>query len=109
MDVLADALRVSGARGALGFMLEAGESWGLWLDSHQGASLHVVARGTLWLHVAGERPVRIGAGDAVLLSPGTAHGMASGPDVRMGACDVESAARARAEGSVFRLGPPPVR
>ncbi|RDG33020.1 AraC family transcriptional regulator [Streptomyces corynorhini] len=43
------------------------------------------------------------------MSPGTAHGMASGPDVRMGACDVESAARARAEGSVFRLGPPPVR
>ncbi|MEV7423096.1 AraC family transcriptional regulator [Streptomyces sp. NPDC091212] len=109
MDVLAEALRVSGARGALGFMLEAGETWGLWLDDYPGAALHVVARGTPWFHIAGERPVQARAGDAVLLSPGTAHGIASGPDVTMGACDVESAARARANGSVYRLGLPPAR
>ena len=44
-------LRVSGARGALGVMLKAGGTWGLRLDSSPGAALHVVSRGTMWLHV----------------------------------------------------------
>lgn len=78
MDVLAEVLRVSGARGALGVMLKAGGTWGLWLDSSPGAALHVVSRGTMWLHVAGGKPLQVQAGDAVLVSPGTAHGIAGG-------------------------------
>ncbi|MET7802037.1 cupin domain-containing protein, partial [Streptomyces decoyicus] len=87
MDVLAEALRVSGARGALGVVLKAGGTWGLWLDSSPGAALHVVSRGTMWLHVPGGKPLEVQAGDAVLLSPGTAHGIAGGSSTTMGPCD----------------------
>ena len=109
MDVLAEALRVSGARGALGVVLKAGGTWGLWLDPSPGAALHVVSRGTMWLHVPGEKPLQVQAGDAVLLSPGTAHGIAGGPGVTMGSCDREAAARAFSDGRALRLGSAPVQ
>ncbi|MGW8701753.1 cupin domain-containing protein [Streptomyces eurythermus] len=109
MDVLAEVLRVSGARGALGVMLKAGGTWGLWLDSFPGAALHVVSRGTMWLHVTGEKPFQVQAGDAILVSPGTAHGIAGSPGVTMGSCDREEAARALGDGRALRLGSPPVQ
>ncbi|OON78425.1 AraC family transcriptional regulator [Streptomyces tsukubensis] len=109
MDVLAEALRVSGARGALGVVLKAGGTWGLWLDTYPGAALHVVSHGTMWLHVPGEKPLEVHAGDAVLVSPGTAHGIAGAADVTMGSCDREAAARAFGDGRALRLGSAPVR
>ncbi|GAA0925993.1 MULTISPECIES: AraC family transcriptional regulator [Streptomyces violaceusniger group] len=107
MDVLAEVLRVSGARGALGVVLKAGGTWGQWLDSYPGAALHVVSRGTMWLHITGEKPLEVRAGGAVLLSPGTAHGIAGGSSVTMGSCDREAAVRALAEGRALRLGTAP--
>ncbi|MDQ0779831.1 AraC-like DNA-binding protein/quercetin dioxygenase-like cupin family protein [Streptomyces aurantiacus] len=109
MDVLAEVLRVSGARGALGVMLKAGGTWGLWLDSYPGAALHVVSRGTMWLHVTGEKPLQVQAGDAVLVAPGTAHGIAGGASVTMGSCDREAAARAFGDGRALRVGSTPVQ
>ncbi|WP_328330534.1 MULTISPECIES: AraC family transcriptional regulator [unclassified Streptomyces] len=109
MDVLAEVLRVSGARGALGVMLKAGGTWGLWLDSAPGAALHVVSRGTMWLHVPGEKPLQVQAGDAVLVSPGTAHGIAGGAGVTMGSCDRAAAARSFGDGRALRLGSAPVQ
>ncbi|WP_037912113.1 AraC family transcriptional regulator [Actinacidiphila yeochonensis] len=107
MDVLAEALRVSGARGALGVVVRAGGSWGQWLDSYPGAALHVVSRGTMWLHVTGEKPLEVRAGGAVLLSPGTAHGIAGSSSVTMGHCDMEAAARALTAGTALQLGSAP--
>lgn len=107
MDVLAEVLRVSGARGALGVVVKAGGLWGQWLDSYPGAALHVVSRGTMWLHVTGDKPLEVRAGDAVLVSPGTAHGMAGGPGMTMGTCDREAAVRAIDRGSALRLGSAP--
>ncbi|MEU8915563.1 cupin domain-containing protein [Streptomyces libani] len=109
MDVLAEVLRVSGARGALGIMLKAGGTWGLRLDSSPGAALHVVSRGTMWLHVPGEKPLQVQAGDAILVSPGTAHGIAGGASVTMGSCDREAAARSFGDGRALRLGSAPVQ
>ncbi|WP_030994361.1 AraC family transcriptional regulator [Streptomyces sp. NRRL F-5630] len=109
MDVLAEALHVSGARGALGVVLKAGGTWGLRLDTFPGAALHVVSRGTMWLHVAGGKPLEVRAGDAVLVPPGTTHGLAGEADVTMGSCDREEAARAIAAGRALRLGSAPVR
>ncbi|MFH8440693.1 AraC family transcriptional regulator [Streptomyces sp. NPDC018026] len=109
MDLLADALRVSGARGSLGTRVEAGETWGLWLDTFPGVALHVVTAGTLWLTVPGTRPRRMEAGDAVLLPAGTEHGLASEPGVMMGPCDRERADRARVVGGVVQLGAPPTQ
>ncbi|MEV8319246.1 AraC family transcriptional regulator [Streptomyces sp. NPDC059900] len=109
MDVLAEALRVSGARGALGVVLKAGGTWGLWLDSSPGAALHVVARGTMWLHLPGDKPLEVRAGDAVLLSPGTAHGIASGSSTTMSPCDRKATTRALADGSALHLGSAPAQ
>lgn len=109
MDLLADALRVSGARGSLGTRVEAGGRWGLWLDTFPGLALHAVTAGNLWLTVPGARPRKMEAGDAVLLAEGTEHGLASEPGVMMGPCDRERAARTRAIGGVLRLGSQPMR
>ena len=107
MDVLAEALRVSGARGALGVVLKAGGSWGLWLDQSTGAALHVVSRGSMWLHVPGGKPQEVRAGDAVLLPPGTAHGIAGAPGTAMGACDREATDRVLTAGGAMFLGSAP--
>ncbi|MEV0280013.1 AraC family transcriptional regulator [Streptomyces sp. NPDC050610] len=108
MDVLAEALRVSGARGALGVVLKAGGTWGLWLEPYPGAALHVVSRGTMWLHVPGGKPLEVRAGDAVLLSPGTAHGIAGGPSsTTMSACDRQATDQALTDGSALHLGSAP--
>ncbi|MEU0236237.1 AraC family transcriptional regulator [Nocardiopsis sp. NPDC006198] len=109
MDVLAEVLRVSGSRGALGVMVKAGGTWGLWLDSSPGATLHVVSRGTVWLHASDGKPLQVQAGDAVLVPPGTAHGIAGGADVTMGSCDREAAARSFGDGRALRLGSEPVQ
>ncbi|MEU0637835.1 AraC family transcriptional regulator [Streptomyces albidoflavus] len=109
MDVLAEALRVSGARGALGVVLKAGGSWGLWLDPSPAAALHVVARGTMWLHVPGGEPLEVRAGDAVLLAPGTAHGIAGGTRTTLGPCDREATVRALTDGTALHLGSAPAQ
>ncbi|HEX6343774.1 AraC family transcriptional regulator [Umezawaea sp.] len=109
MDLLEDALRVSGARGSLGVRLDAGGEWGVWLSTFPGAALHAVSAGTAWLDVPGEQPRRLDAGDVVLLPPGTAHGLSSGPGVRMGPCDADAAIEARSSGGVLRLGSSPVQ
>ncbi|MGW3966557.1 cupin domain-containing protein [Amycolatopsis sp. NPDC005003] len=107
MDVLAEVLRISGARGALGVVLKAGGTWGQWLDSYPGAALHVVSRGVMWLHVTGEKPLEVRAGDAVLVSPGTAHGITGSSSTTMGRCDARAAVQALAEGRALRLGSVP--
>lgn len=90
-------------------MLKAGGAWGLWLDSYPGGALHVVSRGTVWLHVPGGKPVEVRAGEAVMVSPGTAHGIASGASTTMGSCDREATDRALTEGSALHLGSAPAQ
>jgi len=107
MDVLAEALRISGARGALGIVLKAGGTWGLWLDSHPGAALHVVSRGTMWLRVPRQKPLEVQAGDAVLVPPGIAHGIADGSTATMGSCDRKATAQALTGGGAMHLGSTP--
>ncbi|MBC2877016.1 MULTISPECIES: AraC family transcriptional regulator [Streptomyces] len=109
MDVLAQALRVSGARGALGVVLKAGGTWGLWLEPSPAAALHVVSRGTMWLHLPGGKPLEVRAGDAVLLAPGTAHGIAAGSGTTMSPCDRKATDQALTDGSPLHLGSTPAR
>ncbi len=109
MDLLADSLVAAGARGSLGIRLEAGGTWGVWLDSYPGAALHAITAGTVWLSVPGHPARRLSEGDVVYLPPGTEHGLSSGPGVIMGPCDRTAAANARAAGDIVRLGSPPAR
>ncbi|MBW4718107.1 AraC family transcriptional regulator [Saccharothrix obliqua] len=107
MDVLAEEFRVAGARWAPKVVLRAGGTWGVRLDPHPAAALHVVSRGTMWLHVPSGKPLEVRAGDAVLLSPGTALGIAGGSGTRLGPCDRKG--QALTDGGALHLGSAPAR
>ncbi|WP_199443079.1 AraC family transcriptional regulator [Umezawaea beigongshangensis] len=109
VDVLADVLQVYGARSSLGVRIEAGGVWGVWLQTYPGAALHLVTEGELWLQVPGEPSLRVGGGDAVLVPPGTPHGLAGVPGARTGPCDRIAATAAEKTGTAMRLGTGPVR
>lgn len=104
VDLLADVLRTSGVRGAIGTSIEAGGTWGLRLDRFPGAAVHALVEGSAWLTTAGRPPQHLVPGDVVLLPPGTAHQLTSGPRGAAGPCDRAAAARAREDGDVVRLG-----
>lgn len=107
-DPLAETVRLFGAHGSVGTRTEAGGDWGLWLDNCPGAVMHLITSGTVRLEVPQEPRRTLRTGDAVLLPRGTAHGLSSGEGVRMVACDLAAASRARDRGGVLRLGSGPV-
>jgi len=109
--MLADLLRVAGVQGSIGNRIEASGAaggWGMRLDTFPGAAVHAVTDGAAWLTTAARPPMRLGAGDVVLLPPGTVHALTSTPHGAAGPCDRAAAARARADGDVVRLGTGPV-
>lgn len=55
--------------------------WSLAFPAQRDARFHFVARGGAWLRVEGEDWKRLRTGDAVLLPRGSAHVLASAPDV----------------------------
>ncbi|MEV6107131.1 AraC family transcriptional regulator [Streptomyces sp. NPDC051940] len=73
MDVLADALSAlrTGAPRSAGADLHA--PWGLRFPAIAGATFHVVLQGNCWLSPTKTGPLRLGAGDVVLLRHGNAH------------------------------------
>lgn len=106
MDPLADALAVSGVRGALSTRVEAGGHWSVVLDDYPGTALHAVTAGSAWLTVSGSdqvAPVELAAGDVVLLPAATAHRLGDEPGSRGG----QATARGRGTGEVIRLGSAP--
>jgi len=104
VDLLADVLRSSGVRGAVGTRIEAGGRWGLRLDRFPGAALHALVEGSAWLATSGRPPQHLVSDDVVLLCPGTVHQLTSAPLAAAGSCDRAAAARAREDGDVMRLG-----
>lgn len=113
MDVLSDLLAAASVRGVVGARIEAGADWGWWSDQSRGAAFHAVTSGTMWLHVEGDEPRELLAGDVVLLPRGTPHVLGSdlaalrrtGPD-RFDAADTGDYDDG---GGVVRIGRPPER
>ena len=107
MDPLADALAISGVKGALSTRYEAGGHWAVVLDDYPGAALHAVTAGTAWLTVLGSEPVELAAGDVVLLPADTLHGLGDKPGDVTGSgrrrCE-HATARGQGTGEVIRLG-----
>lgn len=110
MDLLSEALAVSGVRGAVGARIEAGTNWGWWWASATPrAALHAVTSGTAWFGLAGEPPIQLMPGDVVLLPGGTEH--AIGSDAR----EVARTGPGRYDqtqvtgSGAVRIGAPPVR
>lgn len=78
MDLLGEALALSGVHGAVAARIEAGSDWGWWWTSATPrAALHAVTAGTAWLGLAGQPPVQLMPGDVVLLPDGAEHVLAS--------------------------------
>lgn len=108
MDPLADALTVSGVRGALSTRIEAGGSWALPLNVHDTA-LHAVTAGRAWLTVADGDPVELATGDVVLVPAGTSHRLADEPNRPKTPQRCESALVGGIDtGELIRLGSTPV-
>ncbi|HSC81816.1 MAG TPA: AraC family transcriptional regulator [Chitinolyticbacter sp.] len=57
------------------------QPWAVAFPAVRNARFHFVARGEAWLHSAGRDWVKLNPGDAVLLPRGSAHVLASSPDV----------------------------
>lgn len=104
IDVFSDVLTVAGVRGTLGARVEAGGRWAVATGDNPGAALHAVTEGGAWLTRAGHPPLRLAAGDVVLVAEGIPHGLADTPGTLVTPCDREALDRAQDAGEPVRLG-----
>ena len=94
MDVLSDVLRTVRLTGALFFPMETSSPWvdevpraaefaPIVLPGAQHVvSYHIVRQGQCWAALDGEQPVRLDAGDVLVVPHGDAYMMGSAPGVR---------------------------
>jgi AraC-like DNA-binding protein len=83
MDALADVLATTGFTGVLLAQLRSrGADWGCGLDQLDTAAFHLIAEGTCWLRIPGDRPRQLVPGDVVLLPRGEPHHLAGAPEGR---------------------------
>jgi AraC-like DNA-binding protein len=99
-DTLSDVLRSVRLRGAVFYYLSYGNDWAAEAPAAKeiaavipGAEhvmeYHVITKGSGWVAISGESPVRLDTGDIVILPHGDAHTMSSAPGMRPPAFDRE--------------------
>jgi AraC-like DNA-binding protein len=76
--------------------------WAIAFPARKEARFHFVARGTAWLKTPGSDWVQLNAGDAVLLPRGSAHVLASAPDLP--AVEIDSIARRAVAEDIYLVG-----
>lgn len=99
IDVLSDVLRTVRLTGAVFFPMEASSPW---VDEVPAASAfastvlpaaqhvisyHIVTDGACWVSLAGTPPVRVEAGDILVIPHGDPYAMGSAPDLRSDASE----------------------
>jgi AraC-like DNA-binding protein len=83
MDVLADVLSMTRVGAAVVAQAELVPPWGLEIDPIAEAHVHVVLRGSCWLHTtAGRGLVHLGAGDVVFIRGGVGHSIRDDPQTK---------------------------
>ena len=94
MDALSDVLRAVRLTGAIFFDIQASEPWVAETPSGQAivdamfpgsdhlVCYHVITRGSCWACVPGEPPMRLAAGDIIVLPHGDTHVLSSTPGLR---------------------------
>jgi len=84
MDTLSQILDDIRLRGGEFRELQLYAPWAFRLQTPGLASFHIVTQGSCWLLREGEPPLRLDAGDLVLLPGGTPHRMQDGPEPMAG-------------------------
>jgi hypothetical protein len=103
-DVLSQVLGLLQLQGKVFCRCEFAAPWGIAFPA-QWAHFHVVERGECWLHPAGEtQPVRLSAGDLVVLPRGTGHRLGSSSRVKFAAIDKVVAKQRQHPQQVLRYG-----
>ena len=94
MDALSDVLRSVRLTGAIFFDIQASEPWvaetpsgktiveAMFPGSEHLVCYHVIIQGSCWACVPGEPPVRLSAGDIIVLPHGDTHVLSSTPGLR---------------------------
>jgi AraC-like DNA-binding protein len=79
VDPLGEVLRVSRVRAAFPSVVSANGPWGVAVPAGNGAALHAITSGTVWLRMRGRDPLLLHPGDVVMVPVGTAPTIASAP------------------------------
>lgn len=81
MDALTDILKSLRLSGGVYFRCELSAPWGMDIGQTSVAEFHVVARGSCWLKLTGEKsPICLEAGDVVVFPHGHAHVLLDAPE-----------------------------
>ena len=80
--LFANLLRSIRVQSSVHFRPIFGAPWGFSLDGER-AAFHIVVRGKCWLKVATGKPVRLSAGDFVVIPSGRAHAVWEGSPLRL--------------------------
>ena len=104
MDLLSHVLDVSGVRGTVAARVEAGRHWGFTWNNIQGAAVHTVTAGVVWLSLPGRPPLELMPGDVVLLPTGMDHSLSSAPGVITPPCEYAAAGRTQPADGALRFG-----
>src|SRR5262245_43104853 len=81
MDVLANVLGHTQIGNTVLCQSELLAPWGLEIEADTKTVVHLVRRGVCWLKLHGRRePMRLGAGDLVLVARGLRHTLTDEPD-----------------------------
>jgi len=79
-DAISDALRSLSVQSSVFCMSELHAPWGFTVESSTVAKFHLVLAGSCWLTLDDRAPVRLNAGDLVLLHAGDEHSLGDGTD-----------------------------
>jgi AraC-like DNA-binding protein len=94
MDALSDVLRTVRLTGAIFFDISASEPWvaetppgeaivgAMFPGSEHLICYHVITQGNCWASIPGQPPMRLSAGDIIVLPHGDAHVLSSTPGLR---------------------------
>ena len=94
VDALSDVLRAVRLTGAIFFDVQASEPWvaetpsgeaiveAMFPGSEHLVCYHVITRGSCWACIPGEEPIRLSAGDIIVLPHGDTHVLSSTPGLR---------------------------
>src|SRR2546423_13371143 len=104
-DFLGDVLGTVRFRSTIFCRSELAAPWGFSVSGREIATFHFVERGGGWLEVSGAAaPVRVEAGDLIILPHGHAHVRRDAPGSTVSRLDVLLSARSENAGATLRFG-----